>query len=55
MDKKDLHKKDLVKARKLCDDFRFVDDLNEINDAEIFGSNFMDIPERIRVAIKEWQ
>ena len=39
-----LHKKDLIKARKLCDVFYFIDDLNAINDAGIFKSNFIDIP-----------
>ena len=30
-------------ARKLCYVFHFIDDLNTINDAGIFNSNFRDI------------
>ena len=33
---------DLIKARKLCNVFRFIDDLNIINDAGIFENNFKD-------------
>ena len=43
-------KKDLVKARKLCNVFRFIDDLNAINDAEILENNFRDMyPEELEL------
>ena len=38
-----LQKKDLMKARKLYNVFRFLDDLNAINDVGIFENNFRDI------------
>ena len=38
-----IMKKDLIMARKLCYVFHFIDDLNAINDAGIFNSNFRDI------------
>ena len=45
---KDLQKKDLIKAWKFFNVFCFIDDLNAINDAEIFTSNFRDIyPEEL--------
>ena len=40
---KDLQKNGLIKARKLCNVFCSIDDLNAINDAGIFESNFRDI------------
>ena len=39
---KDLQIKDLTKPRKLFNVFRFIDDLNTINDAGIFESTFRD-------------
>ena len=39
----ELKKNDLIKARKLCNIFRFIDDLNSINDGEEFESNFSKI------------
>ena len=39
---KDIQKKDLIKARKLCNIFRFIDDFNAISDFGIFESNFKD-------------
>ena len=36
----ELKKNDLNKARKLCNIFRFIDDLNLINDDEEFESNY---------------
>ena len=43
-------KKDLVKARKLCNVFRFIDDLNAINDAEILENNFREMyPEELEL------
>ena len=45
---KDLQKKYLIKARKLCHVFCFIYDLNAISDAGIFESNFRDIyPEEL--------
>ena len=35
----ELKKNDLIKARKLCNIFRFIDDLNSINDGGEFESN----------------
>lgn len=47
---KDLHKKDWITARKLCHVFRFIDNLNTINDAGIFESNLRDIyPEELEL------
>ena len=37
---KQLKKNDLIKARKLCNIFRSINDLNSINDGEEFESNF---------------
>ena len=34
----ELKKNDLIKARKLCNIFRFIDDLNSISDDEEFVS-----------------
>ena len=39
----ELKKKDLIGARKLCNIFRFIDDLNAINDAGEFEKHFQDI------------
>ena len=45
---KNLQKKDLIKARKLCNIFCFIDDFNEINDTRTLESNFRDIyPEEL--------
>ena len=53
---KDLQKKNLLKARKLCNVFRFMDDLNAVIDAGMFKSNFWDIYlEELRIAQTEWQ
>ena len=35
----ELKKKDLVRARKLCNIFRFIDDLNAINDTGEFENS----------------
>ena len=39
----ELKKNDLIKARKLCNIFRFIEDLNFINDCGEFESNFSKI------------
>ena len=40
---------DLIKARKLCNIFRFIDDLNSINDGGEFESNYSNIyPEELQ-------
>ena len=39
----ELKKNELIKARKLCDTFRFIDDLNSINDSGEFESNYSNI------------
>ena len=36
----ELKKNDLIKARKLCNIFRFIGDLNIINDGGEFESNY---------------
>ena len=33
----------MINVKKLCDVFRFIDDLNGINEARLFESNFRDI------------
>ena len=44
----ELKNNDLIKARKLCNVFRFIDDLNSINDAGEFESNYFNIyPEEL--------
>ena len=44
----ELQKNDLIKARKLCNTFRFIDDLNTNNDGGEFESNFSKIyPEEL--------
>lgn len=43
-----IKKNDLIRARKLCNIFRFIDDLNAINDGGEFECNFKDIyPEEL--------
>ena len=43
-----LKKNDLIKARKLCNIFRFIDDLNSINGSGEFESNYSNIyPEEL--------
>ena len=39
----ELKKNDLIKARKLCNIFRFIGDLNPINDDGEFESNYSNI------------
>ena len=39
----DLKKNNLIKARKLCNIFRFIDDLNTINDGGEFESSYSNI------------
>ena len=46
----ELKKNDLIKARKLCNIFRFIDDLNSINNGGEFESNFSKIyPEELQL------
>ena len=46
----ELKKYDLIKARKLCNIFRFIDDLNSINDGGEFESNYSNIyPEELQL------
>ena len=46
----ELKKNDLIKARKLCNIFRFIDDLNSINDGGEFESNYYNIyPEELQL------
>ena len=43
-------KKDLIRARKRCNIFIFIDDLNAINDAREFEEHFQDIyPEELEL------
>ena len=43
-------KNDLIKARKLYNVFRFIDDLNSINDGVEFESNYSNIyPEELQL------
>ena len=45
-----LKKNDLIKTRKLCNIFRFIDDLNSINDGGEFENNFSNIcPEELQL------
>ena len=45
-----LKKNDLIKARKLCNIIRFIDDLNSINDGGEFESNYSNIyPEELQL------
>ena len=47
---KELKKNDLIKARKLCNIFRFIDDLNSINDGGKFEGNYSNIyPEELQL------
>ena len=46
----ELKKNDLIKARKICNIFRFIDDLNSINDGGEFESNYSNIyPEELQL------
>ena len=46
----ELKKNGLIKARKLCNIFRFIDDLNSINDGGEFESNYSNIyPEELQL------
>ena len=48
--KNKLKKNDLIKSRKLCNIFRFIDDLNSINDDGVFESNYSNIyPEELQL------
>ena len=43
----ELKKNDLIKDRKFCNIFRFIDELNSINDGGDFESNYSNIyPEK---------
>ena len=39
----ELKKNDVIKARKLCNILRFIDDLNSINDVGEFESSYYNI------------
>ena len=46
----ELKKNDLIKTKKICISFRFIDDLNSINDGGEFESNYSDIyPEELQL------
>ena len=46
----ELKKNDLIKARKLCNILRFVNDLNSINDGGKFESSYSNIyPEELQL------
>ena len=46
----ELKKNDLIKARKLCNIFRLIDDLNSFNDGGEFESNYSNIyPEELQL------
>ena len=46
----ELKKNDLIKGRQLCNIFRFIDDLNSINDGAEFESNYSNIyTEKLRL------
>ena len=46
----ELKKNDLIKARKLCNILRFVNDLNSINDGGQFESSYSNIyPEELQL------
>ena len=46
----ELKKNDLIRARRLCNIFRFIDDLNSINDGGEFESNYSNIyPEELQL------
>ena len=45
-----VKKNDLIKAKKLCNIFRFIDDLNSINDGGEFESNYSNVyPEELQL------
>ena len=47
----ELKKNDLIKARILCNTFRFINDLNSANDGGEFGSNYSNIyPEELTLS-----
>ena len=47
----ELKKNDLIKTRILCNTFRFINDLNSINDGGEFGSNFSNIyPQELKLS-----
>ena len=47
----ELNNNDLIKARKLCTIFRFIDDLNSINDGGQFQSSYSNIyPEELQLS-----
>ena len=47
----ELNKNDLIKARKRCNIFRFVEDLNSINDGGEFESNYCNFhPEELQLS-----
>ena len=49
----EIKKKHLIRARKLGNIFRFIDDLNAINDAGEFGKHFQDIyPEVLELLVR---
>ena len=49
----ELKKNDLIKAKKLCNIFRFLDDLNSIDDGGEFESNYSNIyPEELQLGNK---
>ena len=49
----ELKKNDLIKARKLCNIFRFIDDLNSIIDDGEFESSYSNIyPEELQIGKK---
>ena len=46
----ELKKKALIKTRKLCNNFRFIDDLNSIDDVGEFESSYFNIsPEEFQL------
>ena len=49
----ELKKNDLIKGRTLCNVFRFIGDLNSINDGGKFESNYSNIyPEELQLGIE---
>ena len=48
-----LKKNDVIKARKLCNIFRLIDDLISINDGEEFDNSYSNIyPEELQLGKK---
>ena len=46
----EIKKKDLINIRKLCNTFRFIDNLNSTNDGEEFKTNYDNIyPEKLEL------